>query len=352
MEPKTTDNVASEAPVTTEQDGSMIAATEALLNMLDADEAPSTVEEEPTPEQSLAEPLEDAGEEVESEEEVEDLDSDEDDEYEPDENIEAEGDDVADVYTVKIDGTDTDVTLDELLAGYSRHSDYTRKTQQLSEDRKQLEEYASRYEQEMANTIQVREQYVREIGQYVQQGLHGLQQFANVDWARLKDEDPIEYVTKRDEFREARDRIQAMEGQKKQAEMLNQQQTQAIHAQQLQQEGERLAEVVPEWADEKKRPELAGQIREFAQSVGFSAEEVDAVVDHRAISVLLKAAKYDALQNSDLKTKKVKRNPRVVKAGSRKDKSGNSSKTRKAQYNRLKKSGDAKDAAKLLEDLI
>ena len=143
-----------------------------------------------------------------------------------------------------------------------------------------------------------------------------------------------------------------MEGQKRQAEMLNQQQTQAIHAQQLQQEGERLAEVVPEWADEKKRPELAGQIREFAQSAGFSAEEVDAVVDHRAINVLLKAAKYDALQNSDLKTKKVKRNPRVVNAGSRKDKSVSSSKTRKAQYNRLKKSGDAKDAARLMEDLI
>jgi len=81
-------------------------------------------------------------------------------------------------------------------------------------------------------------------------------------------------------------------------------------------------------------------------------EEVDAVVDHRAISVLLKAAKYDALQNSDLKTKKVKRNPRVVNAGSRKDKSVSSSKKRKAQYNRLKKSGDTKDAARLMEDLI
>ena len=81
MEPKTTDNVASEAPVTTEQDGSMVAATEALLDMLDAGEAQPSTETEPTPEQSSAEPLEDADDGVESEEEVEDLDSDEDDEY-------------------------------------------------------------------------------------------------------------------------------------------------------------------------------------------------------------------------------------------------------------------------------
>ena len=351
MEQKTTDNVAPEAPVNSEQDGSVVAATAALLNMLDAEDAPPATEEEPTPEDAEAEPEEDADAEVDTEEEAVD-ESDEDDEYEPDENRDEEGDEATDVYTVKIDGTDTDVTLDELLAGYSRHSDYTRKTQQLSEERKQLEEYAGRYEQELANTIQVREQYVQQIGQYVQQGLHGLQQFSNVDWARLKEEDPIEYVTKRDEFREARDRIQAMQGQQQEAARQNQREAQAIHAQQLQQEGERLAEAVPEWADEKKRPELAGQIRDYAQSVGFSADEVDAVVDHRAINVLLKAAKYDALQNSDLKSKKVKRNPRVVKAGSKTDKSQNSAKKRKAQFNRLKQSGDAADAAKLMEDLI
>ena len=350
METKTTDTVAPEAPV--EQDGSVGAATEALLNMLDADEAQPTAEDGPTPEDVEAEPLEGADTDDEVEEADESESEEDEDEYEPDDNRDEEGDDATEAFIVKVDGEDTEVSLDELLAGYSRHSDYTRKTQQLSEERKQLEEYAGRYEQELANTIQMREQYAQQIGQYVQQGLHGLQQFANVDWARLKDEDPIEYVTKRDEFREARDRIQAMQNQQKNAEARNLKESQAIHAHQLQEEGGRLAEVVPEWADEAKRPELAGQIREFAQSVGFSAEEVDAVVDHRAINVLLKAAKYDALHNSDLKTKKVKRNPKVVRAGSKKDKGQSKGKERKAQYNRLKQSGDAKDAAKLLEDLI
>ena len=35
-------------------------------------------------------------------------------------------------YTVKVDGSEMDVTLDELLRGYQREADYTRKTSELS----------------------------------------------------------------------------------------------------------------------------------------------------------------------------------------------------------------------------
>ena len=41
-------------------------------------------------------------------------------------------------YTIKVDGEDVEVTLEELLAGYSRTSDYTRKTQALAADRQRL----------------------------------------------------------------------------------------------------------------------------------------------------------------------------------------------------------------------
>ena len=43
-------------------------------------------------------------------------------------------------YTVKIDGRDTEVTEDELLSGYSRQADYTRKSQVLAEQRKKMDE--------------------------------------------------------------------------------------------------------------------------------------------------------------------------------------------------------------------
>lgn len=43
------------------------------------------------------------------------------------------------VYKVKVDGNEVEVTREELLKGYMRQSDYTRKTQSLAEERKRLE---------------------------------------------------------------------------------------------------------------------------------------------------------------------------------------------------------------------
>jgi hypothetical protein len=40
------------------------------------------------------------------------------------------------VFSVKVDGKEVEVTLDELQKGYSRTQDYTRKTQQIAEARK------------------------------------------------------------------------------------------------------------------------------------------------------------------------------------------------------------------------
>lgn len=49
-------------------------------------------------------------------------------------------DEFADHYvTVKIDGEEIRVPLTEAVAGYSRHADYTRKTQELAEQRQQLQ---------------------------------------------------------------------------------------------------------------------------------------------------------------------------------------------------------------------
>jgi len=44
----------------------------------------------------------------------------------------------SDNYTVKIDGREEQVTLDELRQGYQRQSDYTRKTQELASERERL----------------------------------------------------------------------------------------------------------------------------------------------------------------------------------------------------------------------
>ena len=61
-----------------------------------------------------------------------------DDEAEESEEVEGEEESQPQVRTfkVKVDGEEVEVPEDELLKGYSRTQDYTRKTQQLAEQRK------------------------------------------------------------------------------------------------------------------------------------------------------------------------------------------------------------------------
>lgn len=47
----------------------------------------------------------------------------------------------SEMFTVKVDGQDIEVSRDELLNGYSRHQDYTRKTQALAADREKFSQY-------------------------------------------------------------------------------------------------------------------------------------------------------------------------------------------------------------------
>lgn len=42
-------------------------------------------------------------------------------------------------FRIKVGGEEQEVSLQELVSGYNRHSDYTRKTQELAEQRRQLE---------------------------------------------------------------------------------------------------------------------------------------------------------------------------------------------------------------------
>ena len=57
-------------------------------------------------------------------------------------------------YTVKVDGEEIEVTQEELLRGYMRQKDYTQKTQQLAEQRRQFEQYKPQYQPQPQQQIQ------------------------------------------------------------------------------------------------------------------------------------------------------------------------------------------------------
>jgi len=58
----------------------------------------------------------------------------------PDSSVEVQQEPVGESYTVKVDGSEEQVSLDELRDGYQRQADYTRKTQELASERSRLQQ--------------------------------------------------------------------------------------------------------------------------------------------------------------------------------------------------------------------
>jgi len=86
-------------------------------------------------------PSEDVDDESEIDEDTEDGEED----IEDDEDAEAADDAENDVYVVKVDGEELEVTLDELKSGYSRQAHFTRSMQALKEDREAFEAEIEQY---------------------------------------------------------------------------------------------------------------------------------------------------------------------------------------------------------------
>ena len=326
--------------------GSVRAAQEALLGLMESEEdKPETEEAQPTEEEESQPEGEDESLEEETEEEEEAEEAEEESE-EPDVEEEEE------LYKVKVDGSEQEVTLDELLSGYSRQSDYTKKTQQIAQERQQMSQLQQQWQQEMIAAQTERQQYIDALGQVVNQSMTGLEEYANIDWATLKEDDPISYVTRRDEFRDAQERVRAM--QEQQAYAVQQQEAEMQNAIQYRAREEMgmMVEKVPEWKDKETRQEITKTLREYATGQGFSPEEISSLIDHRSLIVLMKAQKYDAMQNTDVKSKKLKNKPKVVRAGTERGKKSGDKAKRTAQMKRLRQSGHVDDASILFEDFI
>ena len=245
------------------------------------------------------------------------------------------------VYTVKVDGKEIDVTLDELQKGYSRTQDYTRKTQQIAETRKAVEAEASAIRAE-------REQYAQLLGALKQQ-LESTE--APVDMDRLYNEDPIEWVRQSEVMRQKQDKLAAIQSEQQRLSQLTAHQRAQEMQAHLATQQEALIQAVPEWKDSKKAKAEKALLIEFGQKIGFSEDELKNVYDHRAVIALRKAALYDQMMSKRGQIKPVINNgPRPAKPSAAGRVSTTTESTRAKQ--RLAKSGRVNDAASAIELLL
>ena len=245
-------------------------------------------------------------------------------------------------YTVKVDGEEFEVDLDELRNGYQRQSDYTKKSQSVAEMRKA-------YEANLQSVQQERDQYQQVLANMENYQNLELKKYQELDWSSLKEDDPVEYMEKRIEFQDAKDKV----NQVKQEQMAVQQKTQQEVYQNIQhkvqEEAELLATALPEYSDPSSN--LKTELRDFAINMGFSEQDVNGITDHKVVLVLHKAMLQDKANSST--SSKVKKGPaKVIKAGVPVTKKQRVARDVQAKRDRLRKTGNVNDAANAFMDLI
>jgi hypothetical protein len=272
---------------------------------------------------------------------VEDAPDEESSEEQSGEEEETEEGEQPQTFTVKVDGKEVSVTLDELQKGYSRTQDYTRKTQQIAEVRKQVEQetYAVRAE---------REQYAQLLGA-LQTQLQSSE--PQIDLERLYHEDPIEWVRQKEVMRERQEKLGAIQSEQQRLYQVSQYDQQRAMEAQLASQQEALLAALPDWKDPKKAKAEKALVIESAKAAGFTDEDLKSVYDHRLVLLLRKAALFDQMVSKRQGIKPVVNNgPRPAKPGAAGRVSTTTEGMRAKQ--RLEKTGRIDDAASAIELLL
>jgi len=294
-------------------------------------------EEEQTPLEAEAETTE----EVESEEATE----------EPDEEVEEEEqsqDEVPAILKLKVNGEDVEKPLDEVVALAQQGLDYTQKTQQVAEQRKELEAYAQQIqlqEQAFQEQMQLNNVLIEDVAKITSLDQQ-LNQYANVNWQQLSDNDFVEaqklFFTYNQLQQERSQLVSQFEAKKQQ---VVQKQTQLM-SEKIAKGKEILAKEIPNWS-----PETNQALLSTGKDYGFSDAELNSIVDPRHVKVLHDAMQWRKLQQNSTVKKKVSSAKPVVKPGSKDTKAEANSNHRQLRES-LRKTGKSDAAQKLIENML
>jgi hypothetical protein len=244
------------------------------------------------------------------------------------------------LYTVKVDGQERQVTLDELRRSYSGQAYIQERMQQVAEARKA-------FETEVATVRQAQAVLADMIGRY-QQAMAERGAPAKPP-LELLDVDPIRYHR---EMALHNEWAQEQAYHEHQRQTLLQQQAQAEEAerrQRLEWGQSILRERIPEFADPQRAPALKRELFETGQAYGFSPEELASIDDPRMVLALNELRKARAVQaRKPQALEKVAQARPMLKPGATKGpEAAKRTEAEKARA-RMKRTGDVDDVVKFL----
>jgi hypothetical protein len=253
------------------------------------------------------------------------------------------------LYDVKINGINHKVNLENLKKGYSLEKDYTRKTMDLSNQRKEVESLQGDLKKELEAVKSSRNQYATQLDHLSKQ----LQQEEKIDWDTLYRDDPAEYVKKKADSDKRKEALQLAQQEQVRIHQEQRSEQEKVYRDYLAKERQILAEKLPVYADKNKSAEFTKRLTNFAKENGYTDQEIAMMVDHRAVLLLADAYRYNQLKKTKLTGKKVNKPPRIV--------SSNASNVREEsvekqnldkRMNKLKKSGHLDDAKDVFKEMF
>lgn len=294
---------------------------------------------------------EQATEELVNEEEIieddepfeEELEAAEEEDEPQEDQVEEEESEQPQLYTIKVDGEETEVTLEELQNGYSRQRDYTRKTQELAQQRKAIEAK----QQEVSQKDAIYSQLLPKMEATLKGELEN-----EPDWSALYEADPIAYVREKDIWNEKKQKLQAVQAESQRLQQESAMEQQKKLQQFVEYGNQQLLEQIPEWQDNEVASKEKMAIRDYGVNVlGYTPQEMDSVYDYRVLLGLRNAW----LQHKTVQATKVK--PTEKKAAARTARPGTSNVPKsttpvKKARQKLAKTGKVQDAAKLFEQIL
>jgi len=310
-----------------------------------SDEQDAMPPDEAITDADLAMPLEADADDI-QEYDLDEADAEEEDQADPDFD---EGEfEEQDVYTVRVNGEDVDVTLEEALKGYQREADYTRKTQELAQARKAFEAEQQEFEAVRTETSQLRDAYGQTLQQLEQQMTNDLGQEPDWDQA-YQNLDAKEYARLVQNWQTRKENLQKVQVERARVAKEQAREHEKIMRQHLAHQSDLMLQKLPQWKDEKVRNSERAELIAHAKTLGYTDDEIANAADHRAIVAL-----YDSWQLSKINAstpeakRKVRNAPKMAKAGVPRSKNEVASRRREKLRKRHAEEGSIASAVDLL----
>lgn len=250
---------------------------------------------------------------------------------------------------IKVNGEERLVSLAEAQKGQQLEADYRRKTTELAEQRKALE-------QEVTQRQTLYQQQAAEAAHVLQLAEHVLVGNLNApEMVQLRQVNPAEWVARREE---ANQKLAAIQQARQHVANQWQQQQQVAALEQKRQLEELVAQerqVLATKVDPQTwTPDTSAKLASFLMNTyGFSEDDVGSVYNHRLILLALDAMKgrESAAKATEVK-QKVSKLPPVQKPGAKQTKIQVQANKLAELKARARKSGHIRDAAAVLESLL